>query len=175
MAADRGQSSQKLVYLRDHANRPRSRNLRGPRRSSAPPPVELATEGTWLGRSLLLVAGVLGLYWLGILGGTMRPGGDEAWRWTSSHALPHLFVAGSAAFAARSIFRAESRATLVVGLVAGGLLVLALEGITRSLGGGDLGDLSLSVRANVLLQTTTLAIGVWAASYAIRSERRPPP
>lgn len=171
MAAEREQSSQKLVYLRDHANKPRSRTLRTTRRGSSPPPAEMAAEGTWLARSLIIVAGALVFYWLGVLGGAMQPETEEAWRWTSSHAMPQLFLAAGAAFAARSISRGETRSGLLVGLVAGGLIVLALGGIGRALVGEGLGDLSLSVRTDVLLQTATLAIGVWAASFAMRSER----
>jgi len=172
MAAERGQSSQKLVYLRDHTPR-RSRSSRGGRRSPTPPPAELAAEAIWLGRCLLVIAATLVVYWLGVLGGATRPETDQAWRWTSAHALPHLFLAGSALLAARALFRTEARATLFVGVAAGALIVLALEGITRAMTGGELGDLSLSVRSEVLLQTATLAIGVWAASYALRFERRP--
>ncbi len=171
MAAERGQSSQKLVYLRDHALRPRSRG-RSSRRSPTPPPVELATEGAWLGRSLLVVATGPLLYWLGVLAGATRPEGAEAWRWASSHALPHLFLTGSAAYAARALLRTDPRPELLVGVAAGALIVLALEGVTRAMTTGDIGDLSLSVRTNVLVQTATLAVGIWAASFAVRSERR---
>ncbi len=172
MAAERGQSSQKLVYLRDHTPRPRSRGSRNTRRSSTPPPADLAAEGAWLGRSLFVIAGGLALYWVLVLGGAARPEGDEAWRWASAHALPHLFLAATAAYAARALLRADSRPSLLVGVTAGALIVLALEGITRAMIAGDIGDLSLSVRTNVLVQTATLAIGIWAASFAVRSERR---
>lgn len=172
MAADRGQSSHKLVYLRDHTPRPRARTARNARRSPAPPPADLAAEGTWLGRALLVVAAGLAVYWLGVLVGAARPETDHAWRHASSHALPHLFLATSAAFAARTLLRATSPASLLVGIVAGAMIVLALEGITRAMTAGDLGDLSLSVRTNVLVQTATLAIGIWAGSFALRAQRR---
>ena len=172
MAAERGQSSQKLVYLRDHTPRPRSRIARNSQRST-PPPADLASAATWLARSLLVGAGGLLLYWMGLASGTSHPGGSESWRWASSHALPHLFLAGSAAFTARTLLRSEERAHLFVALVAGALIVLALEGLTRAVIGGDLGDLSLSVRTDVLVHTGTLAIGVWAASFAVRSDSRP--
>lgn len=172
MAAERGQSSQKLVYLRDHTPRPRARTARNTRRSATPPPADMVGEGVWLGRSLLVVAAGLVLYWVGVVGGPTRPSGDEAWLWASSHALSHLFLAGTAAYAARGLLRAETRAALLVGIVAGALIVLALEGISRAMSGGDVGDLSLSVRTNVLVQTATLAVGIWAASFAVRTERR---
>lgn len=172
MAAEGGQSSQKLVYLRDHTPRPRTRSARNTQKSPTPPPADLAAEGAWLGRSLLVVAAGLALYWLGVLGGPTRPASDEGWVWVASHALPHLFLAASAAYAARALLQAESRTSLLVGVVASALIVLALEGLSRAMSGSDLGDLSLGVRANVLVQTATLAIGVWAGSFAIRTERR---
>jgi len=175
MAAQRGQSSPKLVYLRDHAHRARARTPHGARRGAPPPPTDLASEGIWLARSLLLVAGAFALYWLGVLAGTVEPGGDEGWRWTSSHALPHLVLAAGAVLAASSIVRTDPRATLIVGLLAGGLIVLALGGLGRVMVGSDMGDLSLSVRTDVLVQTGALAIGVWAASYAMRAERSATP
>lgn len=172
MAAERGQSSQKLVYLRDHTPRPRSRAGRTARRTPTTPPADLAAEGTWLGRALLVVAGGLIVYWLGVLGGPPRPGSDEGWLWATSHALPHLFLAATAAYAARPLLRGEARTSLLVGLVAGALIVLALEGISRAMSGSNLDDLSLGVRTNVLVQTATLAVGIWAGSFAIRTERR---
>jgi hypothetical protein len=105
--------------------------------------------------------------------GVGRPESDEAWRWTVSHSLPHLFLVGASAMAARSLIRADPRASLIVGLVAGALIVLALEGIARAaVGGGSLDELSLSARTDVLTRAVTLAMGVWAASFALRAERR---
>lgn len=172
MPTDRGQSSEKLVYLRDHTLRPRSRASRVDRRPPALPPADLAAEATWLGRSLFALAGFVLLYWTILASGIGRPEGDEAWRWTISHSLPHLFLAAASAIAARFLLRGDPRAPLIVGLVAGALIVLALEGIARAAVGGSLDDLSLSARTDVLTRAVTLAMGVWAASFALRAERR---
>ena len=121
---------------------------------------------------MLFVATGLFLYWMGVLGDLTRPTTTEGWLWATSHALPHLFLAVTAAYAARSLRQIESRAPLLVGIVAGALIVLALEGISRAMSGSDLSDLSLGVRTNVLVQTAALAVGIWAGSFAIRTERR---
>ena len=175
MAAEREQSSAKLIYLRDHAPR-RSRadrRDRKARRDDRPPAGELAAEGIWLGRALLVIAAGILIYWAGIYGGATRPESSEAWRWAVSHSLPHLFLAISAAYCARCLLRQELDGPLPIGLVAGALVVLALEGITRAMTGEQLEDLSIGVRANVLVQTASLAIGVWAASFALRCATRP--
>lgn len=175
MAAEREQSSAKLIYLRDHAPR-RSRGDRRDRkarRNEPPPAAELASESVWLGRALVLVTVGIVFYWVGIFGGATRPGSDEAWRWAISHALPHLFVAVSAAYTAHRLLSGNpTGGTLPIGLVAGALVVLALEGITRTMTGEPLEDLSLGVRTGVLVQTALLAVGVWTASFAIRCSIR---
>ncbi len=172
MAANHEQSSRKLVYLRDHTPRKRLRGGRVTRQSPTPPPADLVAEGTWLGRALLVVTAGLSVYWLAVLVGVTRPETDEAWRHAFSHGLPHLFLAASAALSAHALLRTTSHPSLPFGMTAGAMIVLALEGITRAMTAGDLGDLSLNVRTNVLIQTAALAIGIWAASFALRSQRR---
>lgn len=142
----------------------------------APPAVhpELASEAAWLGRLLLAVAGGVVVYWMLITSGAIRLEG-EAWNWTISQSLPHLFVALSTAWAARLLMRGATRAPLVVALAAGGLIVVAIEGLVHLVVNGDLSQISLAVRTDILTRTAMLAIGVWASSYALRAERRPPP
>ena len=129
-------------------------------------------ESVWLGRALLAVAAGLAIYWAGVFEGTTRPESEDAWRWAVSHALPHLFVALGAAYTGKRLLRSDLHAPLPVGLVAGALIVLALEGIGRAMTGEQIEDLSLGVRTNVLVQALTLAIAVWAGSFALRSELR---
>jgi hypothetical protein len=136
--------------------------------------LDLVTEARWLGRSLIILAAAVFLYWAALLARLVAPEADEAWLWTMSHSLAHLFLVVLALLAARSLLRGEPRAPILVGLVAGVLIVLALEGIARSAVGGVLDNLTLGDRTDVLLRAATLAIGVWAASYALRAEKRSP-
>jgi hypothetical protein len=174
MASDQEQTSRKLVYLRDHSPRLRPRTSRSDRKPQQPPHADLAGESVWLGRSLFVVAGGAAVYWLLIATSGIRPEGDEAWRWTMSHSLSHAFVAGTSALAARVLLRGGQRATLFIALAAGGMIVTALEGLTHLLISGDLSQISLSARTDILARAALLAIGIWASSYALRTERRVP-
>jgi len=122
---------------------------------------------------LLTVAGGVVVYWLLLASGAIRLEG-EAWNWTISQSLGHLFVALTAAWAARLMVRGATRAPLVVALAAGGLIVVAIEGLVHLVVNGDLSQISLAVRTDILTRTAMLAIGIWASSYALRAERRPP-
>jgi hypothetical protein len=175
MASDQEQTSRKLVYLRDHSPRIRPRTIRSERKPQQPPPADLAGEAAWLGRSLFAVAGAAAVYWLLVSTGGIRPEGDEAWRWTMSHSLSHAFVTGTCGLAARVLLRGAPRATLFIALAAGGMIVTALEGLTHLLISGDLAQISLSARTDILARAALLAIGIWASSYALRADRRVPP
>lgn len=173
MAAERDPTPRKLVYLRDHTPRPRlgaRRTARG--RTVATPPPELAAEAAWLGRFLLAVAAFALLYWVAFAMGAAAPEGDEAWRWTLSHSLAHLFLAASSAMAGRLLLQGGPRAPLFVAVAAGALLVTALEGLTRMVVAGGIADVSLGARSDILTKSAVLALGIWSASYALRADRR---
>lgn len=174
MPTDREQTPRKLVYLRDHTPKPRGRATRIERKVAPSTHPELAGEAAWLGRSLLAVSGGIVVYWLLMITGAVRPEGQAAWNWTMSHSLPHLFLALVTAFAARLVLRSQSRAALFVALAAGALIVVAIEGLAHHVVSGDLSKISLAVRTDILTHAAMLAIGVWAASYALRVDRRPP-
>lgn len=173
MAVDREQSPQKLIYLRDHTAKSRSRPVRHERRGSYPPRPELASEALWLGRALLAFAAATLLYWLAVLTGVVVFQGGEAWHWTLSHGLAHLFLAASAGMAGRLLLQSAPRAPLFVAVAAGGLVVVALEGWARMLFVGGLSESSLSGRGDILTQATVLAAGIWAGSYALRANHQP--
>ncbi|MBM4266497.1 MAG: hypothetical protein FJ144_07805 [Deltaproteobacteria bacterium] len=130
-------------------------------------------EAIWLGRSLLVLAGFVLVYWTTLAAGVGQATSDETWRWTVSHSLPHLFLVTTSAIAARSLLRGDPHSSMIVAVVAGALIVLALEGIARAAIGGSFDDSSLTAHTDVLTRAVTLAMGIWAASFAIRAERRP--
>lgn len=172
MAVDREQSPQKLIYLRDHTARSRTRSLRHERRPPPSSPPELAGEAIWLGRVLLGVSAVTLAYWLAVMSGAAVQEGEE-WRWTLSHSLAHLFLAASAALAGRLLLRNAPRAPLFVAVAAGGLVVTALEGLTRAVIASSFSDISLGGRSDILTKAIVLAAGIWSCSYALRADRRP--
>ncbi|MEW6272148.1 MAG: hypothetical protein AB1689_22935 [Thermodesulfobacteriota bacterium] len=173
MATEREQTPRKLVYLRDHTPKPRGRPGRTERKTVPSAHPELAGEAAWLGRSLLAVAGGILVYWLLILTGAIRPEGQAAWNSVVSHSLAHVFLAFATGLAARLVLRGQARAPLFVALAAGALIVVAIEGLAQHVVGGDLSKISLAVRTDILTRAAMLAIGIWAASYALRTERRP--
>jgi hypothetical protein len=121
---------------------------------------------------LLVVASVTALYWLAVVTGAVTAEGEESWRWTLSHSLAHLFLAASAAMAGRLLLQSGPRAPLFVAVAAGGLVVIALEGLTRMVIVGGLSEISLSARSDILTKAAVLAVGIWAGSYALRADRR---
>lgn len=172
MSSDHEQTPRKLVYLRDHAPRPKSRPLRSERKPPALPHPELAGEAAWLGRMLLTVAGGIVIYWILVGSGALPSAGEGAWNWTVSRLLAHLYVAGLSAVAARQLMRGAARAPLVVALAASALIVVSIEGLAHLLVTGDLSRISLGARTDILARTATLGLGVWACSYALRADRR---
>jgi hypothetical protein len=171
MAAEQDPSPRKLVYLRDRAARPKSRAPRGDRRAPAPPVGELLGEATWLGRALTVVAAGIAGYWLLVVAGAVHPE-PEGWRSLGKAALPHLFLVLCCGFAASSLLRDAVRSSVPVAVAAGALVLLTLDGIGRLLISGDLSEVSLSVRTQILANAGGLAIGVWALSYSVRLQRR---
>lgn len=168
MPSQREQRSQKLVYLRDRAPRAKARAAHKGRARPIDVSSSPDSETLWLARFCFGVAGILLLYWLGVLGFHGGPQNADTWSWILSEGFPHLVVAVGAAFVAQSLLRSGPRAPQWVALLAGGLIILSLQGITRAMVAGDLDHLSLTIRIEVFVRTATLAIGIWAASYALR-------
>jgi hypothetical protein len=173
MAADHDQSPRKLVYLRDRAPRPRPRVARHDRRPTGQPPADLAGEATWLGRALFVVAaGTIG-YWLLALSGAIQPStSDDLWRSLAGASLAHVFLTACCGIAAVRLFRDAAHSVVVVAAAAGALVLVTLEGLARLVVSGDLSEVSLSVRTQILADAGGLAIGIWAFSYALRLQRR---
>lgn len=172
MPTDHEQTPRKLVYLRDHAPRPRSRTLRSDRKPQTAAHPELANEAAWLGRLLLTAAGSIAVYWVLVLSGAVHPEGEAAANWTVSRLLAHVYVAGTSAFAARQLLRGAMRAPLLVAFAASGLIVVSLEGLAHLIVNADLSRISLAARTDLLLRTAMLVVGIWASSYALRADRR---
>lgn len=172
MSTDHEQTPRKLVYLRDHAPRPRARALRPERRPSPPAHPELASEAAWLGRLLLTVSGMIAIYWLLILSGALDMEGDAGGNWSVSRLFAHVYVVGTAALAARQLLNGAARAPLLVAFAASSLIVVAVEGLAHLLINTDLSRISLAARTDILARTAMLVVGVWAGSYALRADRR---
>ena len=173
MEADHDSSPRKLVYLRDRTTRTKPRNPRGDRRVPVQPPSDLLGEATWLGRVLFVVAAATVGYWLLILSDAIHLSrGDEAWRSLAAASMAHAFLTASSGAAALRLLRDPARSVVHVGLAAGGLIVVTLEGLARLVVSGDLSEVSLSVRTEILANAAGLAIGIWAFSYALRLQRR---
>lgn len=169
MASDPEQTPRKLIYLRDHAGRGRTRRKRRRREPPAGVPQDLDTEGIWLARGLLaLFAGLL-LNWVGLV--ATAPGGVPG-EVSTAGAIPdlsHLVCAGLALYAARSVRGSQTQAPIVVAILAGTVLLVALQGLGTALVGGPLDHLTPGTRADVLLYTTLLGFGLWCSSWALRA------
>lgn len=171
MSTDHERTPHKLVYLRDHAPRPKARSVRVERKPTAPHP-DLAGEAAWLGRLLFAASGLIVIHWLLVLSGAFDVEGDASTGWTASRLLAHAYVAGSCAFAARHLLRGNPRAALVIAFAASGLMVVAVEGLAHLVINTDLSRMSLAARTDILTRSGMLGLGVWAASYALRADRR---
>lgn len=172
MSTDHERTPHKLVYLRDHAPRPRTRNVRVERKPPVAHP-ELASEAAWLGRLLLAAAGMIVIHWLLVLSGAVEVEGDASSNWTVSRLFAHAYVAGIATFAARQLLRGNARAALLVAFASSGLILVAIEGLAHLVVSTDLSRVSLAARTDILTRSAMLGLGVWAASYALRVDRRP--
>lgn len=134
---------------------------------------ELASEAAWLGRLLLAAAGMIVIHWLLVLSGAVEVEGDASANWTVSRLFAHAYVAGIAAFAARQLLRGNARAALLVAFASSGLILVAIEGLAHLVVNTDLSRISLAARTDILTRSAMLGLGVWAASYALRGDRRP--
>jgi hypothetical protein len=173
MAADREQAPRKLVYLRDRAARPKARPVRQDKKPRPLAATDLHAEGIWLGRTLFLVAAGTAIYWLMVLSGAIHAGvGALAWRSTVTMLFAQAVVVGTNGLAALRLLRDSTRQVAHVALAAGAAIAVAVEGLARLVIGGDLSDLTLSTRVDILANTAALGVGIWALSYALRAQRR---
>jgi len=168
------QTPPKLVYLRGRAPRAVARARKPARRPSIGPVDELASEAVWLGRSLFVVAGAIGVYCALILTGSIQGDGEESRHWLLSLLVGDVFVGLCSAAGGVLLMREVKRASLYVALAAGALIVVALQGLTHLVVSGELVELTLTARLEVLLRSATMALGVWAISFLIRAAKRPP-
>jgi hypothetical protein len=90
-----------------------------------------------------------------------------------SRLFAHAYVAGICAFAARQLLRGNARATLLVAFASSGLILVAVEGLAHLVVSTDLSRISLAARTDILTRSAMLGLGVWAASFALRADRRP--
>ncbi|MBY0277734.1 hypothetical protein K2Z84_20565 [Candidatus Binatia bacterium] len=171
MSTDHERTPHKLVYLRDHAPRPRARSVRVERKAPVASS-DLAGEAAWLGRFLLAASGLIVIHWLLVLSGAFEVEGDVSTSWTASRLLPHAYVAGTCAFAARQLLRGNARAALMIAFAASGLMVVAVEGLAHLVINSDLSRMSLAARTDILTRSGMLGLGIWSASYALRADRR---
>lgn len=171
MSTEHERTPHKLVYLRDHAPRSKVRNTRVDRKSPVPH-TELAGEAAWLGRILLATSGMIVIHWLLVLTGALEVEGDAATNWTASRLFAYAYVAGITAFSARQVLRGNARAPLLVAFAASGLMLVSIEGLAHLVVSTDLSRISLASRTDILTRSAMLGLGVWAASYALRADRR---
>ncbi len=59
-----------------------------------------------------------------------------------------------------------------VAFAASGLILVAIEGLAHLVFSTDLSRISLAARTDILTRSGMLGLGVWAASYALRADRR---
>lgn len=142
------------------------------RRPATQPARDLAAEATWLGRTLFVVAAGTVAYWLLALSGAFRPAHGGGLRALATASLAQAFLASSAGVAAMRLLRDAAGCGVHVALASGALVAVALSGLARLLVDGDLSEVSLAVRAEILAEAGGLAIGLWAFSYALRAQRR---
>jgi hypothetical protein len=171
MSTDHERIPPKLVYLRDHAPRPKPRSGRVERRPPSQP--ELASEAMWLGWLLLAASGMIAIHWLLVLSGAIAVEGDSSTSWTASRLVRHLYVALAAAAASRQLLRGSERAPLLVAFAASALILVAIEGRAHLVVDIDLSRMSLASRTDILTRSGLLGLGVWAASFATRANRQP--
>lgn len=174
MSTDHEQTPRKLVYLRDHAPRARARASRTERKLPPATHPELASEAVWLGRLLMGVSGLLALQCLLVASGAAHPEAALAASWSASALLANVYVVVTTGLASRQLLHGALRAPALVALAASGMIVVAVEGLAHLVINTDLSRISLGARMDILARTAMLAIGVWSASYALRSERRAP-
>lgn len=169
MASDPDQTPRKLIYLRDHAGRGRTRRKRRRRDPEVGAPNDLDSEGVWLGRGLLALVAGLVLHWVGLT--AAAPGGvpGEVSAAPMFPDLSHLVCAALALYGARSIRGGYESAPIVVAIAAGAILLVALQGLGSSLIGEPLDHLTPGTRADVLLYAVLLGFGLWSWSWALRS------
>ena len=174
MKRDNEQTPPKLVYLRDRAARAAAeRSRKTPRKVVVRQGDEFAGEALWLGRSLFVVAASIVVYCVLISIGSV-PLRDTESRYSLVSLLAGDFFAGIAsAVAGVLLLRNGKRAPLHVALAAGALIVVAVQGLTHLVVAGDLGELTLAGRLEVLMMSAAIALGVWAVSYLVRSSHRP--
>lgn len=145
--------------------------MRADRKPPAAHP-EVASEAAWLGRLLLAASGMIVVHWLLVLSGAVEVEGDATANWTASRLLAHAYVAGIAAFSARQLLRSNARAPLLVAFAASGLMLVSIEGLAHLVVSTDLSRMSLAARTDILTRSAMLGLGIWATSYALRTDRR---
>jgi hypothetical protein len=175
MKTDNEQTPPKLVYLRDRVSRAAPRPRKAAHKAVVRPGDELASEAIWLGRSLFVIATTIGVYCLLVFSGSVVIPGGEVRQWLLSLLIGDLFVGSAAAAGGILLLRESKRAAVHVSFAAGALIVVALEGLTHLVVSGDLGELTLTARLEVLLRSAAMAVGVWAISYVVRAQKRQPP
>lgn len=108
-----------------------------------------------------------------VVAGALHPNpGEGAFRELGGDSLAHLFLTVSCGAAALRLLRDVGRSSAHVALAAGALVFMTLYRLAHLVVDGDLSEVSLSVRTEILANAAGLAIGIWAFSYALRLQRR---
>jgi hypothetical protein len=169
-------SSGKLYYLRDRARRSAPRQSRrrpegtGTSEADRHPPI--SKEALWLSRVLFAGAAYLVLYWLGVAAGVVAvPEVTESRLWLYSFVPGDLLVAGVSGVAAWDLLRGPGRRDFFLVLAAGGLMFLSLSRLTQGITASFVAELTPGQRLHVTLMGVCLYVGLWAASYALRTRR----
>ncbi|MEO2166869.1 MAG: hypothetical protein ABGY42_01880 [bacterium] len=162
MARDQQENSHKLIYLSEHTRRRRRAE------SDGNTPSELEIEAHWLGRVLLATATATTLYWAAFLIGIAPSSSDEAWRWSASMSVGHLFLAMAAAIGGASLLRERQSDLLWVACAGGVAAVLALTGLLR---GSIAGEAAAISNMEVLTHGFFAGLAIWTGSFLVRSER----
>lgn len=168
--------SGKLYYLRDRARRPAGRHPR--RRTEGAAAVDtngrspVSRETLWLSRILVAEAAYLVLWWAGVgVGVVALPEHPESRLWTYSFLPADFLVAAISGLAAWELVRRSEKRDVVLVLAAGGLVFLSLSRLTHGIASSFVSAMTPGQRLQVTLMGVCLYVGLWAASYALRTKR----
>ncbi len=169
-------SAGKLVYMRDHAARPKPRRPR-PDRKIAPQSIgELAGEAGWLARALFAIAlGIVAMALMHASAAATAPRGSDDAQILSMTLAGSLFVIACCTMAAWRLLRAPATSAIHLAAAAGTLALHAVEGVARVSTEALPVEPTLAHRFDVLAIGAGLATAAWGISFAQRLLRREEP
>ncbi len=172
MASTAHNDSSKLIRLSDHRRRV-SRVLRRPTTRGTDPARGNHGEASWLARALMITA--VGGVTAGLLAGFAGFGlvGARSEGVALAPLLSHLLLAGASFTAAWRLRHMAPGITPWIGVAGGSIVMLGLSDIGQLTTGTGAGTIDGTTRLGIFALGVATAIGVWAASFALRLTREP--